>query len=89
MCHLFIDLKEGLLVEAFVQCIADLPGRFEIISGHGSLNAKSILGICSQDLSKPLLLRVQDGSEVVLDKLRAFSASSTMKEEYAHEETGF
>ena len=45
-------------VKKFVQTITMFDGDFEIISGKYIVDAKSILGLFSVDLSKPVTLRI-------------------------------
>ena len=45
-------------VKRFVQTLTKFEGDFELISGKYIVDAKSILGLFSVDLSKPVLLRI-------------------------------
>lgn len=45
-------------VKQFVKTLAKFEGDFELVSGKYIVNAKSILGLFSVDLSKPVLLRI-------------------------------
>lgn len=53
-----ISLRTIEEVKEFVQTITMLDGDFELISGKYIVNAKSILGLFSVDLSKPVTLRI-------------------------------
>ena len=64
MKTVYIDLRKGLLVEDFIACISTLDGLFEIVRDRVTLDAKSILGVYSLDLSQPLLLRMENDSEM-------------------------
>ena len=45
-------------VKSFVQAIYMIDGDFELVSGKYIVDAKSILGLFSVDLSKPVILRI-------------------------------
>ncbi len=45
-------------VKQFVQTLTMFDGDFELISGKYIVDAKSILGLFSVDLSKPVVLRI-------------------------------
>jgi phosphocarrier protein HPr len=45
-------------VKEFAQTITMFDGNFELISGKYIVDAKSILGLFSVDLSKPVTLRI-------------------------------
>lgn len=45
-------------VKQFVQTLTMFDGDFELISGKYIVDAKSILGLFSVDLSKPVILRI-------------------------------
>ena len=62
-----------------VKKFVSIANRFDIdmdlISGRYTIDAKSILGIFSMDLSKPLVLQVhaqQDEAEKVLEALKGY-----------------
>lgn len=45
-------------VKQFVQTITMFDGNFDLVSGKYIVDAKSILGLFSVDLSKPVALRI-------------------------------
>lgn len=45
-------------VKQFVQTLTMFDGDFELVSGKYIVDAKSILGLFSVDLSKPVILRI-------------------------------
>ena len=49
-------------------------GDFELISGKYIVDAKSILGLFSVDLSKPVLLRINTEEEKLVEVLEAIDA---------------
>lgn len=55
-----VQLSLGTIekVKQFVKTLAKFDGDFELVSGKYIVNAKSILGLFSVDLSKPVLLRI-------------------------------
>ena len=56
-------------VKAFVNDITKFDTDFDLVSGRYVIDAKSIMGIFSLDLSKPLTVVIHDKSEE--DKFRA------------------
>ena len=55
-------------VKQFVGTITEFEGDFDIYSGKYIIDAKSILGIFSVDLSRPVILKI--GNEEKLDEIR-------------------
>ncbi len=53
-----ISLRTIEEVKEFVQTITMFDGDFELISGKYIVDAKSILGLFSVDLSKPVTLKI-------------------------------
>ena len=53
-----ISLRTIEEVKEFVQTITMSDGDFELISGKYIVDAKSILGLFSVDLSKPVTLKI-------------------------------
>ena len=58
MLEVRISLRTIEEVKEFVQTITMSDGDFELISGKYIVDAKSILGLFSVDLSKPFTLRI-------------------------------
>ncbi len=50
-------------VQNFVKLICALKGEFELINGNFILDARSLMGIYSLDLTQPIKLRIYDYSE--------------------------
>ena len=75
MKTLYIHLKSGALVKDFVETVKHLNGRIELVADRTVLDAKSILGIYAMDLSKPLLLRIEDDT-ADFDKLKPYWISN-------------
>lgn len=61
-------------VKIFVNLIAKYDSDFDLISGRYVIDAKSIMGIFSLDLSKPIELTIHDDTVVaeVMDSLQKF-----------------
>jgi len=58
-----IKLKLAENVKSFVQKVAVFPGELDLRSGRYVVDAKSILGIFSLDLSGPLQVQIEDWSK--------------------------
>lgn len=71
MQEIQISLDTIEKVKQFVQTLAKYEGDFELVSGRYIVNAKSILGLFSVDLSKPVLLRIDVDGERKEDVLNA------------------
>ncbi len=69
-----IRLNTVDLVKEFVQEITNIPGDCDIVSGYYVIDAKSIMGIFSLDLSKPLILSIHD-DEADLSGIEKFAIS--------------
>ena len=69
-----ISLNSIGKVKSFVNAIAPFDFDFDIISGRYVIDAKSIMGIFSLDLSKPIDLNIhaEENVEAVLDILKAY-----------------
>jgi len=73
--NVYIYLNNGILVKDFIEVLNGLSGEFEVQSDLTTLDARSILGLYCQDLSDPVLLRVEDDSPGNMEKLRPFIIS--------------
>ena len=49
-------------VKGFVNTISPMDGDFDLVSERYVVDAKSIMGIFSLDLSKPLTLKIHDSA---------------------------
>lgn len=68
-----ISLNSIDKVKAFVNEIAQFDYDFDLISGRYVIDAKSIMGIFSLDLSKPITLNIHtEQTQEVLDKLAPY-----------------
>ncbi len=75
MREMRIELDTIEKVKKFVSLISVFEGDFDILAGRYIIDAKSILGIFSVDLSKPLTLRIEqeDDWETVKETLQEFA----------------
>ena len=60
-------------VKQFVQTLTMFDGDFELISGKYIVDAKSILGLFSVDLSKPVVLKIDVEKTKMEEVLKAIS----------------
>ena len=69
-----ISLTQVSQVQDFVNLVSQCPFDVDLVSGRYTVNAKSILGIYSLDLSKPLqVLIYSDGCEELINALEALN----------------
>ncbi len=60
-------------VKTFVNTVTAYDAEFDLVSGRFVIDAKSIMGIFSLDLSKPLTLKIyNDDNEQILESLKPF-----------------
>ena len=71
-----INLSSIDKVKNFVNDINRFDSDFDLVSGRYVIDAKSIMGIFSLDLSKPINLNIHDDNEVdeVLEVLKEYEA---------------
>ena len=69
-----ISLNSIDKVKSFVNSISQFDYDFDLISGRYVIDAKSIMGIFSLDLSKPIDLNIhaESGTDEVLDVLKPY-----------------
>ena len=68
-----ISLNSIDKVKAFVNAIAQFDFDFDLVSGRYVIDAKSIMGIFSLDLSKPITLNIHtDETQDVLGELSPY-----------------
>ena len=72
MIKLNIQMQQVDQVKDFVNLLSKYPYEMDLISGRYTIDAKSLLGICSLDLSKPLTLVIYaEECDELLIQLRA------------------
>ena len=61
-------------VKSFVNAVNRLDGEFDLVSGRYIVDAKSIMGIFSLDLSRPIELQIHSsaGNEQVMKVLKPY-----------------
>lgn len=76
MKTLQISLNSIDKVKAFVNDVTKYDCDFDLVSGRYVIDAKSIMGIFSLDLSKPITLNVHvdDDSEEIMNTLENYRA---------------
>ena len=74
MQKVVISLNSIDKVKSFVNDIAKFDAEFDLVSGRYVIDAKSIMGIFSLDLSKPIDLNIHSENDVdaILEKLQPF-----------------
>jgi len=72
MTKVIIDLSTVEKVKGFVNTVSPLEGDFDIVSDRYVVDAKSIMGIFSLDLGKPLTLQIHNNEERVLGLLEPY-----------------
>ena len=74
MIEVQISLNSIDKVKSFVNAITQFDFDFDLISGRYVIDAKSIMGIFSLDLSKPIDLNIHSENDVdeILEKLAPF-----------------
>ena len=75
MKTLKISLNSIDKVKTFVNEINQFSGEFDLVSGRYVIDAKSIMGIFSLDISKPIDLNIhadEDEIPVIVEKLAAY-----------------
>jgi hypothetical protein len=84
MRSVYICLDKGSLVKDFVETIKNLDGKFELRSGFAVLDAQSMLGIFCLDLSKPILLMIENDSADNMRLLARFILNGELKATFEH-----
>lgn len=69
-----IEIPTAKRVQAFVDVLLGLEGDFELLSGPYIIDARSLMGIFSLDLSKPIDLKVYVDTEKNLAAITPFLA---------------
>lgn len=74
MKTVMISLNSIDKVKSFVNDISRFDYDFDLVSGRYVIDAKSIMGIFSLDLSKPIELNIhaEEGADEVVEKLKPY-----------------
>jgi len=67
-----VSLPTAEVVQEFVAQISAHGGQFDLLSGKYVLDAKSLMGIFSLDLSQPLTLRVEQDTADAMRAIERF-----------------
>ena len=66
-----VRLKEISDVKTFVDAMMSLPDNVDLVCGRYTVDAKSIMGIFSLDLSKPLQVVIDGDDDALYQRLLA------------------
>lgn len=69
MRNVYVSLPTPETVQSFVETLSGLEGDFDLISGKYILDARSLMGIFTFDLSHPIRLKIYDDNETTLRAL--------------------
>ncbi len=64
MEKVIVNLPSVEAVKAFTNIILDYKGDFDLLQGHYAIDAKSLNGVLSLDLSQPMELVIHTDSDV-------------------------
>ena len=69
-----ISLNSIDAVKSFVNTVTKYESDFDLVSGRYVIDAKSIMGIFSLDLSKPIELNIQSEEQIdeILESLKPY-----------------
>ncbi|MCI6858050.1 MAG: HPr family phosphocarrier protein [Eubacterium sp.] len=72
-------------VKTFVDIINKFSGRFDLVSGCSMVNAKSVMGIFSLDISRPLYLYIynEENAEPVSEAISEFEVLPLQEQTFA------
>ena len=58
-------------VKSFVMTVSKFDTDMDLVSGRYTIDAKSIMGIFSMDLSRPIVLKIYDDGDEAAEILKA------------------
>ena len=67
-----VNLNSVEKVRAFVNSVNTFNSEFDLVSGRFVIDAKSIMGILSLDLSKPITLNIYSDDTAIIESLKPF-----------------
>ena len=74
-----VNLKSITEVKEFVRIVNDYAFNVDLISGRYIVDAKSIMGIFSLDLSRPIALEIHsDSADDLIQRLEPFIIQSSV-----------
>lgn len=68
--QVLIDAPEK--AQRFCNILSHYYGPFDLAKGSYIVDGKSILGICTMDLSEPLTLSIYNEKETVMEEIKEF-----------------
>lgn len=68
-----LDLNSIERVKGFVSAVSNMEGYFDLVSGRYVVDAKSIMGIFSMDLSENVELRILETNEKISEIEKAIA----------------
>jgi phosphotransferase system HPr-like phosphotransfer protein len=72
MRTVYVYFTKVMDVKRFVESISTHDGDFDLIEGRYVVDAKSLMGIFSLDLTKPIQLRISNDSEKAMKAIECF-----------------
>ncbi len=72
MKSVYVDLSNVNCIKNFANIVSRYDGAFDLVQGRYCVDAKSIVGIFSLDLSKPVELQMENESDDILRELKRF-----------------
>jgi len=72
MQTVYVYFSKVMDVKKFVESISSLDGDFDLIDGMYTVDARSLMGICAMDLTKPIQLRIHKDSKKVQKAIESF-----------------
>jgi len=76
MKSIFVNLNSIDKVKRFESDICKMEGDFELVSGKYIVDAKSMMGIFSLDLSKPVLLNIHQETDEKMSVLAKYTVEN-------------
>ena len=80
MQSVYVNLATVETVQKFVEQISPLEGNFDLLSNGYILDAKSLIGILSLDLTKPLKLIVEKDTKETMTAIGCFIAEKPCRD---------
>jgi hypothetical protein len=84
MGTVYVSLPTAETVQEFVECLAGLEGSFDLISDGHILDARSLMGIFTLDLSRPIRLDFSRDTPETRMVLAGFTARAPKNSEVQH-----
>jgi len=72
MRDVLISLPSPDAVQKFADILAGLDGDFELVDGEYTLDARSLMGIFSFNLKKPIKFRIHNDTRENCEQLQRF-----------------